>query len=1176
MQIKSLYKSSVYCGMGAAEIFTQTCPAGLRRILLVMKLTAVLLLAVILQTAAKSNAQTVTYAAESVSLEKVFVIIKQQTGYVFFYREDDLTGLPAVSVAFRNTPLATALQETLKGQPLQYNIQGRTIFITRAGTSKRNHIIQEETASEKQLREIIGVVRDKNGGLLEGVSVTVKGTQTGTTTDAGGRFRLSVPSSGNVELIFSFVGYAPQTLKIGSQSVLNIVLEEVVSDLSDVVVVGYGTVKKVDLTGSVGRVNMSDMQKAPVSSFAEALAGRVAGVQVNSVDGQPGGGINIMVRGAGSLTQSTTPLYVVDGFPIENLDPATLNTEDIESISVLKDASSTAIYGSRGANGVVLIQTKRGKQGKPVTTLTGSLGYQLPPPSIPMMSPYEFLKYQIELDPSIATTDAYFENGKTLDDYKNEKGINWQDLVLDRGIMQNYNLAIRGGTDQTKYSISGNIFDQKGVIINTGFSRYQGRITIDQTISNKIKAGVTADYTETDAYGQQVRSIYSGGNNTSPVLTRAWMYRPISEDPDEDLLTSLADLTFMSTSDFRINPVIDLENQYQHTINDVIKANGYVSYDFIQGLTFKSTAGVMHVKSSNEQFYNSKTSQGSPINPGNLNGIWGYLGSTYGNSFFNENTLNFKRTISEDHHLNALVLFGVNRYKTFFSSFTGTHLPNEAKRMDGLDESPSGSFSRPSIYNSINTMASYAARVDYNYKSKYLITINFRADGSSKFLNHWGYFPGAALAWNMDHEEFFKNALPFISNSKLRVSYGENGNNRVGDFDAYPKLNINNSGQGYSFNNQPPIPGAYLSTLGNAKLRWEKSKQIDIGYEIGILNNKIALEVDLYRRETEDLLLNAKLPPSSGFTSAQQNIGKLRNDGIEITLNTINISSRAFSWESNFNISFNRNKILSLTYGQFALTNNGSYFSEFNQPLYLSAIGKPAGMMIGYIWEGNYQFEDFDNPAPDIYILKKNVHTTNGPNPVRPGDLKLRDLNGDGTINTADMAIIGRGQPIHIGGFSNNFSYKGFNLNLFFQWSYGNNIYNANRLLMEGNSNGFHGINQYASYANRWTPENPTNENYRARGQGFIGYFSSKNLEDGSYLRLKTISLAYSLPGTLIKRLSLSNLTVDVSVQNLFTWTKYSGLDPEVSTLNNILQPGFDFSAYPHAKTIVVGLKASF
>jgi TonB-linked SusC/RagA family outer membrane protein len=1030
------------------------------------------------------------------------------------------------------------------------------------------------TASAQTVSGIVQSATDNQP--LAGVTVHVSGKEQGTVTNEKGYYRLSNVSPGD-SLFFSYIGFEKRTVLVGNRTQVNIRLTPTASSLNQVVVIGYGSVKKIDLTGSVGTANVKDMQKAPVASFAEALAGRVAGVQVNSVDGQPGGGINIMIRGAGSLTQSTAPLYVVDGFPIEDLDPSTINPEEIESISILKDASSTAIYGSRGANGVVLIQTKRGKPGKAVVTLDGSVGYQIPPKPIPMMSPYEFVKYQQELDPLAWGTPLYFSDGKTLDDYKNVKGINWQDQVLQPGIIQIYDLAIRGGTDETRYSISGSMFDQKGVIINTGLSRYSGRVTLDQNISPKMKAGVTVDYTETNTYGQQIRSIYGGGNATSTALIRAWMYRPISADPNEDLLTEEGDESLITTSDFRINPVIDLENQYQHTIKDIIQGNGYVSYDITKNLTFKSTIGIMQIKSRNEQFYNSKTSQGSPLNPANKNGVWGALAYTNSNSFFNENTLNFNKTFQGGHTISGLLLFGVNSYKTFYTGFTGTQLPNEIKRMDGLDESPSGTLDNPSIYNTVNTMASYAARIDYNYKSKYLLTINFRADGSSKFLDHWGYFPGGAIAWNMDQEDFFKDAFPFISNSKIRVSYGENGNNRVGDFDSYPKLTLNNTGQGYSFDNQPPTPGAYLSTLGNSKLRWEKTKQTDIGYEFGVLDNRIALEVDLYRRTTENLLLNAQLPPSSGFGSAQENIGKLRNDGIEITLNTLNVSSGSFSWRSSFNISFNRNKIIELAYGQPSLSSTVTYLSQFGQPLYLDEIGKPIGMMIGYIWEGNYQYSDFDNPSPGVYVLKNTV-PDNGTtrSTIQPGDIKLKDLNGDGTVNSSDMTIIGRGQPIHIGGFSNDFTYKNFTLNLFFQWSYGNNIYNANRLLLEGNSNKFHGINQYASYENRWTPDNPTNENYRTGGQGFIGYFSSKNVEDGSYLRLKTLSLAYSLPTNMIKKLYLSNLTIDVSAQNLITLTHYSGLDPEVSTANNVLQPGYDFSAYPNARTIVVGLKASF
>lgn len=492
--------------------------------------------------------------------------------------------------------------------------------------------------------------------------------------------------------------------------------------------------------------------------------------------------------------------------------------------------------------------------------------------------------------------------------------------------------------------------------------------------------------------------------------------------------------------------------------------------------------------------------------------------------------------------------------------------------MDGLDE---GVAFNPRSSNTENTMASYATRLDYNYKSKYLLTFTFRADGSSKFIDHWGYFPGGAIAWNMDQEDFFHNALPFVSHSKIRASYGNTGNNRVGDFDTSPRLSQVLSG--YSFNNQTPSDLIYISAMGNSVLRWEKTSIIDMGYEVGFLDDKISLELGLYRKTTEDLLLNATLPPSTGFGSAFKNIGKLQNEGLELTILTDNVKTESFSWSSSFNISFNKNEIKELTRGQQSLLTNATYVSQFNSPLYMAEIGKPAGMMIGFVWDGNYQYDDFDNPAEGVYVLKNNV-PTNGAvrNTIRPGDIKYKDLNADGVVDINDKTIIGRGQPIHTGGFSNNFAYKGLALNVFFQWSYGNDIYNANRLTLEGNSNGWAHVNQFASYVNRWSPENQTNANYRTRGQGPIGMHSSRVVEDGSYLRLKTVSLSYSLPKQWIQSLYLTNLSVDVAAQNLLTWTNYSGLDPEVSTRNNVLTPGYDFSSYPQARTLVFGLKATF
>ncbi|MDP2415430.1 TonB-dependent receptor [Daejeonella sp.] len=1026
-----------------------------------------------------------------------------------------------------------------------------------------------EQVFSQQLKTVTGTVLEA-GQPLPGVTVRVKGSTRGTTTLANGKY--SIQAASTETLVFAFLGMETRELVVGNRSTIDVTLLASSSSLSEVVVIGYGTVAKPDLTGSVGVVPMDDMMKAPVGTFAEALAGRVAGVKVNAADGQPGGGINIVIRGAGSLTQSTSPLYVIDGFPVEDPDPASINPEEIESMTILKDASSTAIYGSRAANGVILIQTKRGKVGKSTVNFSSSYGIQTVPKFVDVMSPYEFIKYQTELNPNSATTTAYFAGGKTLEDYRNVEGINFQDYVMQQGNVQNYNLALRGGTEQTKYSISGSLFDQTGSIINTGFNRYSGRVTLDQTISNKIKAGVTANYSGIKQNGQIInQGALTDGNPTAFALARAWLYRPITPNPNDNLLEDAVDDEAMNASDFRVNPLIDLENQYSYNITNLIEGNGYVSYDINKDLTLKSTAGIRHNKLTLERFYNSKTAQGGP-SPNNVNGVNGSIDNIFSNSFSNETTLNYKKTFKQDHTITGLGLFAINSINSSRKGYGGRLLPNENLGMDGLDE---GLAFNQNSSSSRNTMASYAGRLDYNYKSKYIVTGTFRADGSSKFINHWGYFPGAALAWNMHKEGFFAKIFPGISTSKLRTSYGSNGNNRVGDFDTYARLlqNIN----GYSFNNSTPIASNYVSAVGNPDLQWEKVNTIDLGYEIGVLKDRITFEVDLYRKTTEDLLLNAILPPSTGFTSAVKNIGKLRNDGLELTLNTVNVQSKNFIWESNFNISFNRNKVMELTRGQRSLNSNSSYVSQFNKPLYVAEIGKPAGMMIGFIWEGNYQYEDFDNPSPGVYILKPSI-PTNGAvrNTILPGDIKYRDMNGDGIMNDADLTFIGRGQPIHTGGFSNNFTYKAFNLNVFFQWSYGNDIYNANRLILEGNSNGWANINQFASYSNRWSPTNPTNENYRTRGQGPIGFHSSRVVEDGSFLRMKTVSLNYNIPAKLIKAAYMSNLSVNVSAQNLITWTNYSGMDPEVSTRNNTLTPGFDYSSYPRSPTIAFGIKAGF
>ena len=1149
------------------------CYCHARSLLFVMKLTILAFFLGLMGVSASTYSQKTKLSLdlEDVSINDVLKKIESQSEFVFIYENEALKIDKKISINVSDLNVDKILSEVFEGTGINFEIVDKQIVLTKRSTTGTD---SEPGAQEPQKKSVSGKITDVKGNTLPGVTVVVKGTTKGIITDTGGNFYLSnIPVNSTLQL--SFIGMQSQEILFTGQPVINVVMKETAINLDDVVVIGYGTVRKPDLTGSVGSVSIAEMAKAPVSSFAEALAGRVAGVRASAVDGQPGSTVNITIRGTGSLTQSTTPLFVIDGIAVENYDPVTMNPEEIESMTVLKDASSTAIYGSRGANGVIVIQTKRGKEGKPVVSISSSVGFQMTPKPMAMMSPYEFIKYQQELNPDLASTRAFFANGKTLEDYRNTQGIDLQKYLLRTGSSQIHDISLRGGTDKTKYSISGSVFDQKGAIINTGLSRYSGRVTVDQIINNKVSAGITANYSVVKQNGQIINQGQVAQNNpTSFVLASAWMYRPISPFKTDNLLTDLFDADANTTSDIRINPLISQENQYLVNSTNLIEASAYISYKIAKNLTFKSTAGIRHNKYTTEAFYNSKTTQGSPYNLLNLNGINGSIRNALTSNISNSNTLNYSKSINRDHLITALALFETSSNETSIDGYSGRLLPNENLGINGIDE---GVAYNALLSRSRSTLVSYAFRCNYNYKSKYLVTGTFRADASSKFPQNWGYFPSAAVAWNMQREAFFAKAFHVISTSKLRMGYGTTGNNRIGDFDYSPSLTFNNTTQGYAFYNSSPVGGVYVSNVGNVDLKWETVKTLDLGYELGLLKDRIKFEFDLYRKTTSDLLLRALLPPTTGFANAVKNIGELRNDGMEFTLNTFNINTSKFKWQTNFNISFNKNMVMALTSGQQNLGTAVSYVSQFGQPLYLAEIGKPTGMMIGYVWEGNYQYSDFNSPSPGVYVLKPEV-AGNGAvrNTIQPGDIKYKDLNGDGTMTNADVTFIGRGQPIHTGGFSNNFSYMGFELNVFFQWSYGNDIYNANRLLLEGNSNNYTNINQFASYANRWSPENQTNENYRTRGQGPVGFHSSRVVEDGSYLRLKTVSLSYFVPSRYIKKVNMSSVSLNVSAQNLATWTNYSGMDPEVSTRGDVLTPGYDYSSYPKSPTVVFGIKASF
>lgn len=1023
--------------------------------------------------------------------------------------------------------------------------------------------------AQQGLTLINGTVTDEEGETLVGVYVRIKeDNKRGVASDKDGKF--SIRAKNTETLIFTLVGYQQRQILVKNLGKAAVKLKPDPTSLNEVVIIGYGQVNKQDLTGSVGQVKVEEITKAPVTSFEEALAGRVAGVQVTSNSGQPGDDINITIRGGNSITQSNAPLYVVDGFPIEDFNANSINPDEIESISVLKDASATAIYGTRGANGVIILETKKGKVGKPQVSYNGFVGLHQATKKMDLMNPYEFVKYQLERDFTEMSITYLTKPNLTLEDYKNADPIDWQDNLFTNGWVQNHSLSLRGGTAQTKYAVSGNFVDQNGVIINSGLSRQQFRVVLDQAINKNLKFSLNASYARDKNYGQTVASQANSANAYATYLMyRVWGYRPLNTG-GVDLFEDLFDEDISNESILVINPIVSTKNEIRQQTRNTLNFNGGITYDFLKDFRLNIRGGFNSRLTRNENFNNSKTYRGV-LTANNLNGVNGSIYNQNLNDWVNENTLTYKKKINRDHSFDILVGATVQGNNFDENGFFSTNVPREELGLRALQ------YGIPKTVSSsarANTLLSFLGRANYNYKSKYLFTVSFRADGSSKFSenNRWAYFPSGAFAWNLNKEKFMKN-LKFISNTKLRLSYGVTGNNRINDFSRLQSLDILDY---YATNGGAPLYAILPDNLGNADITWEKTSQFDAGLELGLFKDRINLTVDAYHKVTDDLLLNANIGTHNGYNTLYKNIGKIQNRGLEFTLTTVNVRNKKFSWTTDFNISFNRNKVLELTDGQSSLLSSVSFTGTFNgTSLYIAKVGQPVASFYGVVWAGNYQYEDFIKRADGTYLLRGDVPTNgNARNVIQPGDIKYVDQNGDGVVNDLDMVVMGRALPIHTGGFNNNFSYKNFSLSVFMQWSYGNDIMNANRIVLEGNYANRPNLNQFASYTNRWTPENQNNVYHRINGSGPGGVYSTRTMEDGSFLRLKTVQLAYTLPKKLIK--NFSSLQIYASAQNLITWSNYTGLDPEVSTKNSILTPGFDYSAYARNRIFTMGLKIAF
>ena len=1012
--------------------------------------------------------------------------------------------------------------------------------------------------------QLKGRVVDGSGEPLVGATIICKSNPlSGVITSSDGYFSLQVAPT--EVLMVSMLSYESCEVPVQGRRTIVVELTSSAAEIEEVVVIGYGEQHAKDVTGSITSVDISAMEKMPTTDLNSALQGRMAGVVLSSNDGQPGEEMNLVIRGANSVTQSNSPLYVVDGFPTEDFAALDLNPNDVKSISILKDASAGAIYGSRGANGVVIIETKSGR-GKTSITYTGSTAVNEVANRYELMTPYEFLQYSTELNPEFGK--QYLAGAdKTLEDYIGVEGHDWQSQLFRTALTHNHSLTVSGSSDGTSYVFSGSYLNQEGVVVSTNYERIQGRLRLEQQLSRKLTLSVNANYTSALTNGAIASEAGSSSSSwQSYLMYRVWSFSPLdkglldSDDGDEEVVDAT-----------QLNPIISAQNSLREVEAKTFMGNASLKYQIHPDLRFMSSFGYNSRDNVTRRFNGSKTYAGFK-NKYNTSGMNGSFDSDERSEWVNENTLTYKKKFNRTHSLNAMAGFTLQDMTRYRHGYNVIQIPNDALGFSGL-ETGTPTKIRSSV--SQNRTMSFLGRVNYSLLSRYIFTFSFRADGSSKFpvANRWGYFPSAAIAWRVKEESFLRRNKQ-VNDLKFRFSWGITGNNRIGDYNFYSSLDyVDYFPQG----NSTPSSASGISSYANQALTWEKTEQYDLGMDLALFGNRLKVTADVYTKTTRDLLLNAYVPFSTGVSNAQLNVGSVRNEGVEFTLETVNVKTRNFTWASSFNIAFNRNEVLELANGQTSFTTNLSWTGDFSAtPLYITRVGGPISSFYGLVWDGVYQLEDFDQMPDGSYVLKSTV-PDNGNNRsiVKPGDIKYVDQNGDGTITNADMAVIGRTTPIHTGGFSNDFSWKGLTLSVFFQWSYGNHIMNANRIALEGNYAG-RTVNQLASYVDRWSFDNQNSTNYRAGGYGPRGYYSTRTLEDGSYLRLKNVMLSYDLPARTTKKLSLSHAQIYVSLQNLWTMTAYSGMDPEVSTHHSTLTPGFDYSAYPRNKTCTVGVKIGF
>jgi len=1044
-----------------------------------------------------------------------------------------------------------------------------------------------------QERVIRGKVTDDTGTPLQGVSVIPKGSKTGVQTDKDGNFTINVPGTGSTVISFSYAGHKPTSVTTDGSSPVSVQLERNAAQLEDVVVVGYTTAKRKDLAGSVSSVTAKQLKDVPLSSAAEAIQGRLAGVQVTVSEGAPGADIIVRVRGGGSITQDNSPLYIVDGVQVEKaLD--VIAPQDIATIDVLKDASTTAIYGARAANGVVIITTKSGKPGKTQVGYNGSFGFRELPKTMGVLNPYDFVTWQYERSRANSTDSASFAQTygttwDTLSNYKNVPFINWQDEVFGRNAnFQNHNVFVNGGDSKTTFNLSLTANKEQGIQLESGFDRYIANFKIEHKVSDKFKVGFTARYLDQVINGS---GTTNSGTRATNRLRHTINYRPF-ELAKPGFGADEFDEAYYLASSGATNPVILTQAEYRKQNTRATYLTAYVNYNIFRNLVFRSTFGYDNAYIRTDLFYSkitatARNSASLPV---------ASIGQQYNNTISNTNTLQYTLNNYKQHHdLTVLVGEETVDLRSKQNSFETRYFPadisaKKALANMGLGSAPSGS-SQPlptSFEQPPARIFSLFGRATYAYDDKYLATFNLRADRSSKFASENGtlVFPSGSVAWRFSKEKFFDN-VKWINDGKIRYGYGAVGNNRIDNL-LYLQL-YGVTGQ-YAFNHSI-LPGFAPTALANPDLRWEKNTTSNIGLDLSMFKNRVQFTVDVYKNKADNLLLSVAIPPTTGYTSQLQNIGATSNRGIEFQIGATPIQKKDFTWTSNFNISFNKNRVESLG-GVNSLTRSSGWQGSDGVDDYLVQVGKPVGLMYGFITDGFFKVNEFDyNATTQTYTLKAGIPFNGVYGTPQPGMLKWKDLNGDGTITPdGDRTVVGDANPDFTGGWNNQFSYKNFDLSVFVNFVVGNDIYNANKI--EWTDGAFSNLNMIDIMKDRFTYINASGqrvtdpvelEKLNANAKIWTPvrvqrwWLHSWAVEDGSYLRFNNLTLGYTLPKKILDKAKLTTLRIYGTVNNLATITGYSGFDPDVTARrSDPLTPGVDFAAYPRSRTWLVGVNVTF